>query len=940
MKRIIFLLIASVAVSQTFAQTITLRAPTVGSTTATINGQVSGIVSSSTAFSVIYGESAADLNKTKKTNVTFGPGVLLLSGFTLGTDLDSLKPLTKYYYKYAVNDAFTGVINRLTVLDSFTTTKIPLVFSLVNSNLNDTAKKNSFLSKLTSNDVTKPIYSIVNNAGSVDGNLFAIKNDSLFTSTTFDTISKLTYSFSIQATFSDATTKSNSITIKVIDKTPPVVRLKTDSLLLFLGSSASALATVKNFDTLTSDNRKVFTTSLSKTSFSCENLGLNKIQFIAIDSSGNIASKDVFITIKDTIKPVLYVNNSITVALDSNGLATINSSMIEKKDTVVLLPSLNTNLAAHYTFSGNATNLANPSVATTVNGAILSEDRFGAKNESYSFNGTSDFISTSTSIMPLGSSARSFSIWVNFNKPSLLQDRVYNDWTALIGYGNNTSSCGAMNLLIDANNTPYAQATSINGNACTFVKSDTVLQNGIWQHISFVFGDSLRVYVNGKLKGKSTSIVQNNYNTIDNGIFYIGRMLNLVVPTQKYFLNGKLDDLRVYKKALTADEIKNLYEYEKLNPLSRANSTYDNCAIDQTAFSKFKFDCADLGKQNIKYSVIDKSKNQTDTTISVTLIDTLKPIIRVKNSIIKIDNAATYKLVYTDFDDGSSDNCGITDRILSKTEFTLKDTGVQKITYTISDKSGNSTSKEVSLSFTCKSPSITSDTLINVCQGASTNSPTINAPNGATLLWYASPTATTSSTTAPIFSTSTLATNDYYVSNLTNGCESRKAKITVQINPVPTKPIISKDSTGYLVSNIIYGNKWYKDNVLLSDTTQKYKPTSQGSYQAKVFLNTCSAMSDAYYYLLTDIIKLSNTEFINVYPNPYVNKVNVDYNLKAYKTLNLDIIDFSTGVKVLTKNGINTGTPLYLGQLSGGVYVLRVYSSDNKISYQFKMIKM
>lgn len=940
MKKIIFLLIASVFMSQTFAQTITLRPPTVGSTSATINGQVSGVVSGSTAFSVIYGESATDLNKTKKTNVTFGPGVLLLSGFTLGTDLDSLKQLTKYYYKYAVNDAFTGVINRLTVLDSFTTTKIPFVFSLETSNLNDTAKKNSFVSKLTSNDVTKPVYKIVNNAGSVDGNLFAIKNDSLFASATLDTISKLTYSFSIQATFSDATTKSNNITIKVVDKTPPIIRLKSDSLLLFLNSSATALATVKNFDTLTSDNRKVLTTSLSKSSFFCENLGLNKVQFIATDSSGNIATKDIFITIRDTIKPILYINNSITLALDSNGSATINSSMIEKKDTVVLLPSLNTNLAAHYTFSGNATNLANPSVATTVNGAQLSEDRFGAKNESYSFNGTSDFISTSTSIMPLGSSVRSFSIWVNFNKPSLLQDRVYNDWTALIGYGNNTSSCGAMNLLIDGNNTPYAQATSVNGNSCTFVKSDTVLQNGVWQHISFVFGDSLRVYINGKLKGKSTSIAQNNYNTIDNGIFYIGRMLNLVVPAQKYFLNGKLDDIRVYKKALTADEIKNLYEYEKLNPLSRANTTYDNCSIDQTAFSKFKFDCADLGKQSIKYSVIDKSKNQTDTTISVTLIDTLKPIMKVKNSIIKIDNSATYKLLFSDFDDGSSDNCGITSRVLSKTDFTLKDTGVQKILYTISDKSGNSISKEVSVSFTCKSPSITSDTLINVCQGASTNTPTINAPNGATLLWYANPTATSSSTTAPVFSTSTVTNYEYYVSNLTNGCESRKAKIMVQINPVPTKPIISKDTSGSLVSSIIYGNKWYKDNTLLSDTTQKYKPTSQGNYQSRVFLNTCSVISDAYYYLLTDIIKLSSTEFINVYPNPYVNKVNIDYNLKAYKTLNLDIIDFSTGVKILTKNAIYTGTPLYLGQLSGGVYIIRIYSNDNKISYQFKMIKM
>jgi hypothetical protein len=62
--------------------------------------------------------------------------------------------------------------------------------------------------------------------------------------------------------------------------------------------------------------------------------------------------------------------------------------------------------------------------------------------------------------------------------------------------------------------------------------------------------------------------------------------------------------------------------------------------------------------------------------------------------------------------------------------------------------------------------------------------------------------------------------------------------------------------------------------------------------------------------------------------------------LKGYKTLNLDIIDFSTGVKVLTRNGIYAGTPLYLGQLSGGIYILRIYSNDNKISYQFKMIKM
>mgnify|MGYP000029097684 CR=1 FL=1 len=53
-------------------------------------------------------------------------------------------------------------------------------------------------------------------------------------------------------------------------------------MLLFLNSSATALATVKNFDTLTSDNRKVLTTSLSKSSFFCENLGLNKVEALTL----------------------------------------------------------------------------------------------------------------------------------------------------------------------------------------------------------------------------------------------------------------------------------------------------------------------------------------------------------------------------------------------------------------------------------------------------------------------------------------------------------------------------------------------------------------------------------------------------------------------------------------------------------------------------------
>lgn len=36
----------------------------------------------------------------------------------------------------------------------------------------------------------------------------------------------------------------------------------------------------------------------------------------------------------------------------------------------------------------------------------------------------------------------------------------------------------------------------------------------------------------------------------------------------------------------------------------------------------------------------------------------------------------------------------------------------------------------------------------------------------------------------------------------------------------------------------------------------------------------------------------------------------------------------------------NTGTSILLGSLSSGAYIVRVYSSNGKISYQFKMVKL
>jgi len=172
------------------------------------------------------------------------------------------------------------------------------------------------------------------------------------------------------------------------------------------------------------------------------------------------------------------------------------------------------------------------------------------------------------------------------------------------------------------------------------------------------------------------------------------------------------------------------------------------------------------------------------------------------------------------------------------------------------------------------------------------------------------------------------------------GCSKFSDSIVIKVNSIPNSPTLSRDTANNLIASI-NGITWYKDGTAITDTTQKIKPTTGGSYTAKTTQNGCiSALSTPYYYLVTDIINLSADEFIKLAPNPFNNQLNFAFVVKGYQRLNLEIFDMATGTKVASKHNQTQGMPIYLGQLSAGTYVIKVSSSDNKISYQFKMVKL
>ena len=165
--------------------------------------------------------------------------------------------------------------------------------------------------------------------------------------------------------------------------------------------------------------------------------------------------------------------------------------------------------------------------------------------------------------------------------------------------------------------------------------------------------------------------------------------------------------------------------------------------------------------------------------------------------------------------------------------------------------------------------------------------------------------------------------------------------INIYFNKIPSTPIILRDSISYLKSNNSFGNLWYKDGILITDTSYRIKPTIQGSFTVKTSQYGCtSALSTPYYFLVTDVINLSSNEFIKLAPNPVQNQLNFDFVIKGYQRLNIDFYELSTGLLRYSNKGLFAGSQLYLGQLLPGTYVVSVRSEDGKVSHKLKVIKL
>jgi hypothetical protein len=205
--------------------------------------------------------------------------------------------------------------------------------------------------------------------------------------------------------------------------------------------------------------------------------------------------------------------------------------------------SLTDGLVAYYPFNGNANDESGNGNNGIVYGATLTADRFGNANRAYAFDGSSSYIDCGNS-NTLDVNNHTISAWVMIN--------------------------GSGNYVIVGKVNPFVSETihlDITNNILnTYMQTENVyggifgsqfINTAQWYFVTMTYdGSNVKLYVNG-LIDRMTS--RNGATKKNSNNMAIGRHGGGDQKGGDYFFSGKINEVRIYNRALSDSEIQTLY---------------------------------------------------------------------------------------------------------------------------------------------------------------------------------------------------------------------------------------------------------------------------------------------------------------------------------------------------------------------------------------------
>ena len=218
-------------------------------------------------------------------------------------------------------------------------------------------------------------------------------------------------------------------------------------------------------------------------------------------------------------------------------------------------------LVGYFPFTGNANDLSITANNGVVSGATLTTDRFGNVNSAYYFPGSvANKITIPNNPAYNFKDSMTISLWVEFDQAWTYHDEsiIYkastspytSGWQISTNQDNSAYGTGNYDIHTDYFTASSANAVSLNTHPNQILDFTAINK---WNHYLFVYnGTTANIYLNGVCLDtiSVTGNITNNTNDI-----IVGGALNPVSGAY----NRKIDDIRIYNRALNSSEINALY---------------------------------------------------------------------------------------------------------------------------------------------------------------------------------------------------------------------------------------------------------------------------------------------------------------------------------------------------------------------------------------------
>jgi hypothetical protein len=243
--------------------------------------------------------------------------------------------------------------------------------------------------------------------------------------------------------------------------------------------------------------------------------------------------------------------------------------------------SLTDGLVAYYPFNGNANDASGYGRNGVVVGATLTNDRFGRDRGCFSFTEVGHRIEVPASMHPQGNPEVTYSCWLTW--PDVVAHRpqfIVNIGTTDGGwFVDGTRSGIGFDIYGEPGLVPTLMSWTAQNASAVFVDVSEV-PPAQWRHLVVVKEPhSVKFYIDGQLFGQESLAVEQNVTSSN-------LLVGCSLPSVEQFF-GSLDDLRIYDRVLSENEVGELYNLErpKLTDGLVAYYPFNGNANDATAYN-------------------------------------------------------------------------------------------------------------------------------------------------------------------------------------------------------------------------------------------------------------------------------------------------------------------------------------------------------------------